>query len=107
MKNKIDLLSRILKSSLFDVSNKKQDQFIKLVSKIRELNTFRNKVLHANWMSASRDGTVRTRIVIDEEDGSVLFKRAKISPELINKKSEECWKTTEKLEDFLESAFNV
>jgi hypothetical protein len=51
-------------------------------------------------MTARDDGTVRTRIVIDEEEGNVLFERTKITSEIIHTKSDECAELGEKLDSF-------
>jgi hypothetical protein len=102
MRNKIDLLSRMAGAYLFFSESKKKPKFDKVVEKIKELNSFRNKVVHANWLSAAKDGTVRTRIIVDEEDATIKFERAKINPTIIFKKSEECSLMREKLDELFE-----
>ncbi len=105
-KDKIDLFSRWVGAYMVMGNSKKKTRFNRLVQKLRELNAFRNKVLHANWMSAAKDGTVRTRIVINEGEGAVRFERTKITPTLINKKSEECSRARDELDEIMEGAYN-
>lgn len=102
-RNKIDLLSRMGSSYFAAVNPTQLAKFKEIISRIKGLNDFRNKLVHANWMSVERDGTVRTRIVIDSDEGQVQFERTKMTPELIHSKSNEISNIQEEFEEFLEN----
>lgn len=75
--NKIELFYKmyVRLESLLDKKNKK------MLDKIREqleaLNLFRNNIVHANWQSLTKDGFVRTKIVVDNQEGYVKFKEGR------------------------------
>lgn len=106
-KNKISLLSRM--SSLEMFYAQKDSLALKklksLIKKLNELNSFRNKVAHANWMSLSKEGTVRTRIVVDSESGAVEFERTPMTPELIELQTNEVVILAAELQEFFENDF--
>jgi len=47
---------------------------------------FRNNMVHAHWQTITRDGFVRTKIVVDNQDGYVKFKNTQITPKIIRDK---------------------
>lgn len=100
---KIDLLDRNLSLTLTYVNSKRKEEFKELVNLLRGLNTFRNKIVQANWMSLSKDGTVRTKITIDRGGGHVEFERTEMIPEIIFQKIEEMESLEEKIDEFLET----
>lgn len=104
-RNKIDLFSRMCSLYLSWINNtesKNKKEFGAIVQKLRDLNTFRNKLVHANWMSVRRDGTVRTKVVIDDLEGTVQFERSKMTPKIINSKADEMSALLEEMEEFFE-----
>ncbi len=106
-KNKIALLSRMcsLYMTYIQKENPNLRVFKVLVRRLNELNSFRNKIAHANWMTLSREGTVRTRIIIDSEGGMVEFERTPMTPELIDSKVDELVILGAELEEFFENDF--
>ena len=100
-KSKIDLFSRLINSWIFFSNKELKTKGIYILSKLKGFNSFRNKVIHANWMSLRKDGTVRTSMAVDD-NGEVQFERTKLTSEIINKKSEEISKFLEELEEFID-----
>lgn len=107
MRNKIDLFSRMLRPYFSSGKDANPERLSDLVSRLGSLNTFRNRIVHANWMSLRNDNTVRTKIVVEESEGNVLFERMKVTPAIIEAKVEECEKVEEELEGFSESIFQI
>lgn len=108
-REKIDLLSRMCSLHLTYINaeeSKNKKRFRLIIQKLRDLNTFRNKVVHANWMSLRRDGTVRTKVVIDSLEGTVQFERSKMTSELIETKTEEIEELIEEMDDFFETGLD-
>ena len=70
------------------------------------VNIFRNKVVHANWQSLTKEGYVRTKIIVDTEEGYVKFKKALITPKIIRQKIKEVYKLLDEIEEYKEQAFN-
>lgn len=103
-RSKIDLLDRMVSLMLACIDASKLTTFKRLTKKLREINSFRNKLIHANWMSLSKDGTVRTRITINNEEGYVQFERTEISPDIIHTKIKEMENLEEELDEFLDTA---
>lgn len=48
-----------------------------------EIRIFRNQIVHANWLTLTKKGFVRTRIESDKGDGSIQFVKVKILPKTI------------------------
>ena len=65
---------------------------------LQQLNKFRNIIVHANWLSLTKDFYVRSRIVVDPEEGSIKFKQFKITPQAIRKEIKRLELITAKLE---------
>jgi len=62
-----------------------KSKLLSIISKLKELNTFRNRVAHANWMTLSKDGFVRTKVFYNNEDGQTEFIEVKMTEELMKK----------------------
>ena len=103
--NKIDLFYKmyVRLESFKDKKNKE------VLNKIREqmesLNTFRNNIVHANWQSLTKDGFVRTKIVVDNQEGYVKFRKVQITPKIIRQKIREIEKLTDLIDNYKETAF--
>lgn len=103
--NKIDLFYKmyVRLESFKDKKNKE------VLNKIREqmesLNTFRNNIVHANWQSLTKDGFVRTKIVVDNQEGYVKFRKVQITPKIIKQKIREIEKLIDLIDNYKETAF--
>lgn len=97
MANKIDMLDRFTKfGSASDI--KEYVLLGKLISQIKDLNEFRNTLVHANWSSMQADGMVRVKTKVDEVNG-VWFENRKLSTKDICQKCH-------KLEDLINDIEN-
>lgn len=95
--NKIQLFYKLY-SRLESATEKRFAHKLKYIKQsLSSINSFRNNIAHANWLSVSPAGFVRIKIIVDSEDGYVAFKKAKILPGMIREKIKEI----EKLSDFL------
>ncbi len=81
-----------------EVLNKIRDQ-------LQELNSFRNNLVHANWQSLAKDGYVRTKIIVDNQEGFVKFRRVQITPKIIKQRIKEIEKLIDLIDNYKESAF--
>lgn len=81
--NKIDLFYKMHSrlESFKEKKNKKQLDNIK--SRLLSSNSFRNNVAHANWESLTKDGFVRVKIIVDNEEGYVKLKKVQITPKIL------------------------
>jgi abortive infection bacteriophage resistance protein len=105
MGNKIDLFYKLyLRNQLFK-SQKYKLKLIKITNLLKDLNLFRNIIVHANWESLSKDGYVRSKIVVDNQEGYVKFKRVKVLPKVVRQKIKEADKLIDQLYAFQEDAF--
>jgi len=103
--NKIDLFYKMY-VRLESFNNKKHKTILdKLRSQLNDLNSFRNSVVHANWQSLSKDGYVRTKIVVDTDEGFVKFRKVLITPKVIRQKIKEIDGLSEKIDEYKEKAF--
>lgn len=105
MLNKIELFFKMY-VRLESFKEKKSKEILgKIRIQLKALNTFRNNIVHADWQSLTKDGLVRTKIVVDNQEGYVKFKKIKITPKIINQKIQETDKLIELLEEYKETAF--
>ncbi|MFH1683979.1 MAG: hypothetical protein ABIA67_03765 [Candidatus Margulisiibacteriota bacterium] len=56
--------------------------------------------MHANWQSLTKDGFVRTKIVVDKEDGYVKFKKVEITPKILRTKIKEIHGLINQIEEY-------
>lgn len=101
MSNKIDLFYKLYVRQE-TLEHKKGKEFLDKIKKQLELiNVFRNSIVHANWYSLDKDGFVRTKIVVDNQEGFVKFKREKISPKIIKEKAREVSNLVEEISSYI------
>jgi hypothetical protein len=103
--NKIELFYKmyVRLESLKDKKNK--DILNQITKQLESLNIFRNNIVHANWQSLTKDGFVRTKIVVDNQEGYVKFKKVEITPKIIRQKIKEIEKLVDQLDKYKETAF--
>ena len=63
--------------------------------------------MHANWQSLSDKGFVRTKIIVDNQDGYVKFKKTKITPKIIREKIKEIDELIQEIDEYKETAFQI
>ena len=86
--NKIDLFRKSYARFAGSIQ-KSKNKLSRIAKRLKELNQFRNSLVHANWLSVDSSGFVRTKLVVGTEDGYVKFRKTKISPKTINQKIKE------------------
>lgn len=69
-----------------------------IFSKLAEMGSFRNKVAHANWTTLDKSGYVRVKI--DEGDGGIVFKKFKLTPQIILKFTRQCYAVARRISNF-------
>lgn len=102
--NKIELFYKmyIRLESFKDKKNK--DTLYKIREQLKTLNSFRNDIVHANWQTLTKDGFVRTKIVVDNQEGYVKFKKVKITPKIIREKIKEVDELANEIFEYTEIA---
>lgn len=99
--NKIDLFYKLyLGLTSFSKNPKYKIDLIAIKKELNELNSFRNALVHANWESLNKEGYVRTKIVIDDKEGYVKFKKVEVLTKTIRKRIKEAEKLSDKLYTF-------
>jgi hypothetical protein len=73
-----------------------------IITKLTEINAFRNKLVHASWESLSPTGFVRVKI--EEGEDGVRFERIKLSPAIMNKFVRQIEALMSEIDDFVEEA---
>jgi hypothetical protein len=102
--DKIELFFKFyLRIVSFQEGNGKDD-LILIRDRLKDINTFRNIVAHANWTTIDEDGFVRTKIKIGGEEGNVTFTHVKITLEMFKTQIEEIDSLEEALNTFSEKA---
>lgn len=104
-RNKIDLFYKIYTKMESFKSKNDKDMLNKVKKQLESLNSFRNSIVHANWQSLTKDGFVRTKIVVDNQKGYVKFKKVEITPKIIRQKIKEIEKLTGQIDEYKETAF--
>lgn len=103
--NKIDLFFKMY----IRVESENIRKDLKKITTIKEslklINSFRNCLVHANWQTLTKDGLVRTKIVVDNQNGYVKFKKIEMTPKTIRGKIKEIYKLIEEIEKYKENAF--
>jgi len=105
--NKIELFYKIYIRLESFKSKKTKNVLDKIRQKLELINTFRNSIVHANWQSLSKDGFVRTKIIVDNQEGYIKFKKVQITPKIIREKIKEIEKLVEKIDEYKETAFQI
>lgn len=81
--NKIDLFYK-MHTRLESLNEKKnKGRLDEIKSRLLTLNTFRNFIAHANWETLTRDGFVRVKIMVDNQEGFVKFKKIQITLKIL------------------------
>ena len=80
--NKIELFHKTY-SRLAGSLQKSKNKVDAVAKKLKELNKFRNSLVHANWLSVDTSGFVRTKLIVGSDDGYVRFRKTKITPSMI------------------------
>lgn len=80
--NKIELFHKTY-TRLAGSLQKSKNKVDAVAKKLKELNKFRNYLVHANWLSVDTGGFVRTKLVVGSDDGYVRFRKTKITPSII------------------------
>lgn len=103
-RNKIELFYKMY-VRLESFKDKKSKEILDRIRKQFEaLNSFRNNIVHANWQSLTKDGFVRTKIVVDNQEGYVKFKKVEITPKIIRQKIKEIEKLIDQIDEYKETA---
>lgn len=103
--NKIELFYKMY-VRLESFKDKKNKNILNQIAKqLESLNTFRNNIVHANWQSLKKDGFVRTKIVVDSQEGYVKFRKVQITPKIIRQKIKEIEKLIDQIDNYKETAF--
>ena len=76
-----------------------------IFKKLQEISEFRNKVAHANWMSLTKKGFVRTKIRENYDGKGVEFENIKITPAILYKFQRQCETLVNDIDDFLDRVF--
>ena len=104
--NKIELFYKMY-LQLVSVTDKKKKVLLDSIKKrLIDVNSFRNNLVHANWLTLKKDGSVRSKIVTDNEEGYVKFKNSQITPKIIKGKIAELKSLVYDLDEFSESALS-
>lgn len=81
--DKIELLSNLCAAMAAEAGPKLIGALKKIKTRLTSATEFRNKLVHAYWGTLSKGGLVRIRSTVDDQDGRVKFKKARISPTVI------------------------
>jgi pimeloyl-CoA synthetase len=101
MGDKIEFLYGILLQFISETEQgDRKEELKKLVERLKKVNTFRNKVAHANWGTLKKDGNVRTKITMDSGDGGIRFENVKITRSILVKNIKETDKLILEIDDF-------
>ncbi len=86
-KNKVELFYKLYLSVVSSTRLKRllHSLYLKLI----DLNNFRNIIVHGNWALYSKGSFVRYKIVIDNEEGFVKYKVAKVDKKVFRLKIKE------------------
>lgn len=103
--NKIDLFYKMY--IRLESFKEKKNKYIldKIKKQLVLINSFRNNIVHANWESLTKDGFVRTKIVVDNQEGFVKFKKVEITPRIIRQKIKEIDYLINQIYKYKETAF--
>lgn len=104
--SKIDLFYKIYLRliSITDSKNEYKELLDSIMGGLKETNAFRNTIVHANWSTITKDNYVRSKIVVDNEEGYVKFKKTKITTDIIEEKMKMAGSLIDDIEAFSEKA---
>ena len=80
--NKIELFYEIF-LEITTSTDGKVEKLKKIKKKLDEARIFRNKLVHANWSTLTKEGYVRTKIESNKENGAIQLVKVKILPKTI------------------------
>lgn len=102
--NKIDLFFKSYLRLIVMVPEKDlfKPKLVEIRDELSRLNTFRNGVAHADWQSLTKDGYVRSKIVVDDLEGYVKFKKIPMTIKLLRFNIKAITRLIDKLPDFSE-----
>lgn len=104
-RNKIDLFYDLYKHPEQFTNKKIKGQLKELAKQLIQSNTFRNSIVHADWQSLSKNKFVRTRIVVDGDEGYVKFRKVEMTLRIIRSEINKVKRLTDKLEEYKEKFF--
>ena len=104
--NKIDLFYKFYVRLESFNDKKTKIKLDEIKSELLRINTFRNDIAHANWQTLNKKGFVRTKIVVDAEEGFVKFQKIQITPKIIRNNIKAIHKLMNKIERYTEKARN-
>ena len=108
IKDKISLLSDFYLKLLNTTGQEVKIEELKSISSLlKEINTFRNKVAHANWGTySSEDSMVRTKIV-SNDTGDISFRYVEMSKDIIQKHIDTVYEVQDRLSEFFIDVMNT
>ncbi len=109
-RNKTELAREEYWNMITYISNKRlkekhKKKFEVIFQKLVELSEFRNKVVHANWMTLDERGYVRVKIGKNSEYGWIEFENWKITPDLLHKFTRQANAIGSRIDSFKETVF--
>jgi len=104
--NKIDLFYKFYVRLESFKDKKTKIKLDEIKSELLRINAFRNNIVHANWQTLNKKGFVRTKIVVDAEEGYVKFQNIQITPKIIRDNVKAIHRLINKIERYTERAFN-
>ena len=107
MEPKIEFLHGLLLNFISVTGQTSKEQLFRLTERLKNVNTFRNKVSHANWGTLSKSGMVRTKITTDSSDGSVKFEYVKITPRSLMQMTREANRLITEIDDYFMESQNA
>lgn len=103
--DKIDLFNKMF-LGLESATGKRNKKILdRIKQSMSSINAFRNQIAHANWLTMSITGYVRTKIIVDNKEGHIKFKKILITPKLIRDKIKEIKKLNKLIDNYKEKAF--
>jgi len=78
-----------------------------LRARLKEASTFRNVVVHANWFSLTKESYVRSKIVVNGDEGHVQFRKVKLTPADIRRHISKMDQLERDLDEFSSQISNV
>ena len=98
--NKIDMFSKMYANLEFHTDQKGKAILNTIREDITAVNTFRNAIVHANWQTLTKAGFVRSKIVVDNQDGLVKFKNVEMTPKIIRQMIRKIDKLIDHIDDY-------